>query len=116
VVGRCATFHKLGYSAWKLSVKMGGVGNTIFPGKKQYYMNEKMSAATNSLNWFEIPVVDISRAKIFYESIFEIIMDEIEMPGMKYAMFQFDRANGKVGGALLRVQWTNRAQLALWYI
>ena len=26
-------------------------------------MNDKMSAATNSLNWFEIPVLDMPRAK-----------------------------------------------------
>ena len=50
-------------------------------------MNEKMSADTNALNWFEIPVKDISRAKIFYEKTFEIKMFEMEMMGMKYAMF-----------------------------
>jgi predicted enzyme related to lactoylglutathione lyase len=50
-------------------------------------MNEKMSSGTNALNWFEIPAIDISRAKKFYESVFEIKMEEMEMPGMKYAMF-----------------------------
>ena len=40
-------------------------------------MNEKMSASTNAINWFEIPATDISRAKKFYESIFEIAMQEI---------------------------------------
>ena len=63
-------------------------------------MNEKMSSGTNALNWFEIPAIDISRAKKFYESVFEIKMEEMEMPGMKYAMFPFDPTNGKVAGGL----------------
>ena len=63
-------------------------------------MNEKMSADTNAINWFEIPVSDISRAKTFYESIFEIKMQEMEMPGMKYAMFPFNPMNGKISGGL----------------
>jgi len=63
-------------------------------------MNEKMSSETNAINWFEIPVTDISRAKTFYESIFEIKMQEMEMPGMKYAMFPFDPMNAKVSGGL----------------
>lgn len=63
-------------------------------------MNDKMSSATNALNWFEIPATDLSRAKKFYESIFEIQMEEMEMPGMKFAMFPFDPMNAKVGGGL----------------
>ena len=63
-------------------------------------MNERMSPETNAINWFEISVTDISRAKKFYESIFEIQMEEMEMPGMKYAMFPFAPMNGKVAGGL----------------
>ncbi len=63
-------------------------------------MNDKMSSKTNAINWFEIPVVDISRAKKFYETIFEIQMEEMEMPGMKYAMFPFDPMLGKIAGGL----------------
>jgi predicted enzyme related to lactoylglutathione lyase len=63
-------------------------------------MNEKMSADTNSLNWYEIPATDISRAKDFYESIFEIKMEEMEMGGMKYAMFPYKMMGGKVAGGL----------------
>ena len=37
-----------------------------------------MDQTTNSLNWFEIPAVDIGRAKTFYESIFDIQMQEHE--------------------------------------
>jgi predicted enzyme related to lactoylglutathione lyase len=63
-------------------------------------MNEKMSTNTNSLNWFEISVQDISRAKIFYENIFQVEMSEMEMMGMKYAMFPSHPENGKVSGGL----------------
>jgi uncharacterized protein len=63
-------------------------------------MNERMSSETNAINWFEIPVTDISRAKKFYESIFEINMEEMEMAGMKYAMFPFDPMKGKIAGGL----------------
>ena len=59
-----------------------------------------MSSETNALNWFEIPVTDISRAKKFYETIFEISMEDMEMSGMKYAMFPFDPMKGKVAGGL----------------
>jgi uncharacterized protein len=63
-------------------------------------MSNKMSRETNAINWFEIPATDISRAKKFYESIFDIKMDEMEMAGMKYAMFPFDPAGGKIAGGL----------------
>ncbi|HVD98051.1 MAG TPA: VOC family protein [Cytophagaceae bacterium] len=67
-------------------------------------MNEKMSANTNSLNWFEISVQDISRAKTFYETIFQIEMAGMEMMGMKYAMFPSDPESGKVNGGLAQSQ------------
>ncbi|MEI6087215.1 MAG: VOC family protein [Bacteroidota bacterium] len=65
-------------------------------------MSEKMSSSTNAINWFEIPATDISRAKTFYETIFEITMMEMEMPDMKYAMFPFDSKSTKVSGAIAK--------------
>jgi uncharacterized protein len=56
----------------------------------------------NALNWFEIPVTDINRAKSFYESIFSINMDSQEMMGMQMAFFPYDPTNGKVSGALVQ--------------
>ena len=49
-----------------------------------------MNKDVNAINWFEIPVLDIKRAKKFYESIFKIEMNEIEMMGMKFAMFLYN--------------------------
>ncbi len=65
-------------------------------------MNEKMSSSTNAINWFEIPVTDVARAKKFYEQIFDIAMEEMEMSGMKYVMFPFDPMNPKVAGGLAK--------------
>lgn len=57
---------------------------------------------TNWINWFEIPVNDISRAKAFYEKVFETKLEDMEMPDMKGAMFHGD---GKgVHGAIIQTE------------
>ena len=59
-----------------------------------------MTSQENSLNWFEISVNDINRASKFYESIFDIKMEQMEMMGMKMAMFPSENGNGKASGCL----------------
>ncbi|MFM9908946.1 MAG: VOC family protein [Chitinophagaceae bacterium] len=59
-----------------------------------------MTNKENSLNWFEISVTDISRAKKFYQTIFDIQMNEMEMMGMKSAFFPWETGNGKANGSL----------------
>ena len=61
-----------------------------------------MDTTTNSLNWFEIPVRDMARAKHFYQVIFSIHMDEMEMMGMKMAGFPGEPGSGRVSGALVQ--------------
>jgi uncharacterized protein len=61
-----------------------------------------MTAQENSLNWFEIPVKDMKRAKKFYETIFGIKMEEMNMMGMEMAFFPSDPGMGKAGGALAK--------------
>ena len=65
---------------------------------------EKMSAKTNALNWFEIPVTDTPRAKKFYETIFDIKMETNEMMGMEMTSFPIDMqsSTGKVSGTLVK--------------
>lgn len=64
---------------------------------------EKISIDTNSLNWFEIPVLDTPRAKKFYETILDIKMETSEMMGMEMTSFPgSDTPNGKVSGALVK--------------
>lgn len=54
----------------------------------------------HAISWFEIPTTDIDRAQKFYESIFEITLTPIEMPGFKMRMFPLDNPMDGVGGAL----------------
>lgn len=61
-----------------------------------------MKATENSLNWFEISVLDINRAKKFYETVFSIDMQDQEMMGMKMAFFPSEDMNGKVSGGLVQ--------------
>src|ERR1035437_7567621 len=64
-----------------------------------------MDKNSNALNWFEIPATDIARAKKFYESIFDLKMEETgEMMGMKMSSFPIDMGNGKAGGAIVQSQ------------
>jgi predicted enzyme related to lactoylglutathione lyase len=64
-----------------------------------------MDATTNSLNWFEIPALDIDRAKKFYDTIFGIDMVVLpEMMGMKMAGFSMEMGSGKASGGLAQSQ------------
>jgi len=61
-----------------------------------------MDPKANCLNWFEIPVEDLQRAKQFYERIFAIGMLAETINGMQMAFFPSEHGNGKVGGALVK--------------
>ena len=61
-----------------------------------------MDASTNSLNWFEIPVVDMPRAKHFYQVVFGIHMHDDASHGMEMAFFPFEMGSGKLSGALVK--------------
>ena len=60
-----------------------------------------MDNKTNALNWFEIPANDINRAKTFYETIFGIEMDLMELGNITMASFPFEPGSGKAAGALV---------------
>ena len=61
-----------------------------------------MDATTNSLNWFEIPVTDMQRAKHFYQVILSMHMDESTMMGMQMAFIPYEPGSGKASGALVQ--------------
>ena len=63
-------------------------------------MGKKMDKDTNAINWFEIPATDLARATKFYETIFDIKMNPMDMPNIKMSMFPPDGSSAKVGGAL----------------
>ncbi|HEY4151296.1 MAG TPA: VOC family protein [Chitinophagaceae bacterium] len=61
-----------------------------------------MDATTNSLDWFEIPVIDMPRAKHFYQVLFSIHMDEFAMGDMQMSFFPSDPQSGKLSGGLAK--------------
>jgi hypothetical protein len=61
-----------------------------------------MDASVNILNWFEVSVSDIARAKEFYETIFSIQMEGMEMNGMQMAFFPYEPMGGKLAGGLVQ--------------
>lgn len=61
-----------------------------------------MAKAQNALNWFEIPVRDLQRAKKFYEAILGIKLQDMEMPGATMSMWPF--APGIVSGSLVKTK------------
>ncbi len=65
-----------------------------------------MNKETNSINWFEIPVTDLARAKHFYQVAFSIHMEDMSMPGMEMAGFPVEMGNGKVSGALIKSDYS----------
>jgi predicted enzyme related to lactoylglutathione lyase len=64
-----------------------------------------MTSAENSLNWFEISVADLDRAKKFYETIFGIKMEVQRMMSMDMASFPYDPMQFKVAGALVKSEY-----------
>lgn len=50
-------------------------------------MLQKMNADTNAVNWFDIPVTDLERAKKFYETILDIDMETAGKEGEEMAFF-----------------------------
>lgn len=58
-----------------------------------------MDKHSNALNWFDIPVTNMERAKKFYETLFDIEMFVMEMGGNPMAFFPC--GDDKVGGSLI---------------
>lgn len=61
-----------------------------------------MTTNDNAINWFEISVTDINRAKKFYETVFGIEMPLQNMMGMEMAFFPYEPGNGKATGCLCK--------------
>lgn len=83
------------------------LGEKKFSSKKNTHLgtnkkNATMDATVNVLNWFEVPVTDVERAKKFYEAVFNIQMETMEMLGMQMAGFPYEPMGGKLSGALVK--------------
>lgn len=59
----------------------------------------------HAVTWFEIACGDFDRAKRFYETIFDVTLQNMEVPGQKMAAFPVDWEKGEIGGTIVeRVQ------------
>ena len=56
----------------------------------------------NAVNWFEMPVNDINRAKEFYAKVFDVEFFEREFFGTKMAFFPGDMDAPNISGALVQ--------------
>jgi hypothetical protein len=54
----------------------------------------------NAISWFEIPASDLDRATKFYETIFGVKLNPLDLPNIKMRMFPLDDMTG-VGGAVV---------------
>src|ERR1700741_4536177 len=54
----------------------------------------------NAISWFEIPATDLNRATTFYETIFGVKLNVMDMPNIKMRMYPIDDMMG-VGGAVV---------------
>lgn len=54
----------------------------------------------NAISWFEIGTTDLERATKFYETIFGVTLNPLDMDNIKMRMFPIDDMMG-VGGALV---------------
>jgi predicted enzyme related to lactoylglutathione lyase len=56
----------------------------------------------NALNWFEIPVADMTRAVAFYGAILGVELKAEEIMGMLTAFFPYDWEGEGAGGGLVQ--------------
>lgn len=61
-----------------------------------------MDGQSNALNWFEIPVADLERAKKFYETIFDMEMRKMEVGENLLYVFPTSAEPSGVSGAIIK--------------
>lgn len=54
------------------------------------------------VGWFEIPVNDMKRAKLFYESVFDIDINEMDFDGIKMGWFPNNNEQYGATGSLIQ--------------
>lgn len=61
-------------------------------------------ATPNPVNWFEIPVTDMARARTFYESVFECQLSELPNAMVKMLAFPMEQGAPGATGALIQIE------------
>jgi predicted enzyme related to lactoylglutathione lyase len=54
--------------------------------------------------WFEIYVQDITRAKAFYESVFQVKLNRLNNPDLEMWAFPMEMGKWGAGGALIKME------------
>jgi predicted enzyme related to lactoylglutathione lyase len=60
----------------------------------------QMKKLKNAISWFEIPATNIQRAQTFYEDIFGIVLDPLDLPNIRMRLFPLEDPKSGVGGAV----------------
>jgi len=60
-----------------------------------------MNLPHNLVGWFEIPVTDLNRAIVFYETVFEVKLEHMKLAELEMAMFPGVENTIGSGGALV---------------
>jgi len=63
--------------------------------------NLKTTQMQNAISWFEIGTTDLERATKFYETIFNVTLNPLDMENIRMRMFPLDDNMTGVGGALV---------------
>lgn len=56
----------------------------------------------NPVNWFEIPVRDLTRAKVFYEKVLNVVLTQHEMGPLHMAWFPMENEAPGATGSLVQ--------------
>lgn len=64
-----------------------------------------MSESRNPVNWFEIPVTDLGRAKKFYGDLLGYKLEDMQMPGSEMATFPMVQGGEFTTGALIKSEY-----------
>jgi uncharacterized protein len=55
----------------------------------------------SAISWFEIPATDLDRATTFYETLFDVKLIVMDMPGVKMRTFPVADMMNDIGGAIV---------------
>ena len=61
-----------------------------------------MATQTNAVNWFEIPVNDMERAKKFYEAVFGVQLSVLDAGQLSMALFPNTPGGPGAGGSIVK--------------
>jgi predicted enzyme related to lactoylglutathione lyase len=60
--------------------------------------------ANNPVGWFEIYVQDMARATAFYEGVFQLGLERLDMPDLEMWRFPMEPDRPGAGGSLVRME------------